>query len=215
MVHLSVGLNLSCLMMTNEFTGDYYMNVLDIFCTNVCVSVDREGSAHNWSWHRQQQQVDDHHNPVSAALKTARPRPQRSTRRHSTAISHSSTHVPPAWTDERRNHVTKLHATEERSRGQASQNKTTLQIATHNVRGTAKPQTTTETRTKQSLALHQKTTPSMLGRSSSTSVTRPKQAANSKLQRTVNSSCNDEVTIAFHKPTVTVSTQSASNNNNN
>jgi len=106
-------------------------------------------------------------------------------------------------------------ATEERSRGQASQNKTTLQIATHNVRGTAKPQTTTETRTKQSLALHQKTTPSMLGRSSSTSVTRPKQAANSKLQRTVNSSCNDEVTIAFHKPTVTVSTQSASNNNNN
>jgi len=83
--------------------------------------------------------------------------------------------------------------------------------ATDNVRGTTTPQTT-QTGMKKPVAAHQKTT---LVSGSSTrlkqAVTRqPQPAANSR-----SSLCNDEITIAVHKPTVSVSacrTGSATNN---
>lgn len=102
--------------------------------------------------------------------------------------------------------VEKQPAAEESRRRQTSvirttQNKT-VEKATDNVRGTIKTPTTQTVR-KQSTALHQKTASSAAGSGSHGT----RQAVNRKPQLTVSvncrpTKCNDEVTIAFHKPTV-------------
>jgi len=98
--------------------------------------------------------------------------------------------------------VQKQHAAEESRRRQTSAVKTTqnkrVEKATDNARGTTKPPTT-QTGRKQSTALDQKTT------SAADSRSQARQAVTRKPQLPVNcrsTKCNDEVTIAFHKPTV-------------